>query len=261
MQKRRILEKDVEEKFGVPPCLVTSLQALAGDSVDGYPGIPGCGIKRAAGLLRAYGSIPGIFKNLNRVPWPQLRHELKRKGAPDLVAMYKKLAKLRANVPLAVNIFEQMEMKPVLKSHLEAILSAIEAPAWALQSVFGVDRQHLRLVPSPPGDPLAWWREEQKYGPQILPEIPQAGYYKRRLVLGGAEVAAMIWLEPSSMEGQSYLRCTVDGSARDPFSEWVRLAQQPISLKAFELMVANAAHARSGGPTIRRLTRANQSTA
>ncbi len=248
MQKRRSLAKDVEAKFGVPPRLVTSLQALAGDSVDGYPGIPGCGMKRAAELLRGYGSIPGIFKNLDRIPWPGLRHALKRKDAADLVAMYKKLARLRTDVPTDPDILEKMAMKPVMRQHLEAILKAIEAPTWAMQSIFRVDEQHMRLVPTPAGDPLAWWREEMKFGPQPLPDLPQAGYYKRRLVLGGAEVPAKIWLEPSNMPGHSYLRCMVDGNARDPFSEWARLSQQPIPLKTFEFMVADSAHAKKWRP-------------
>src|SRR5436190_24203307 len=47
----------IREKFGVNPPLIPDLLALAGDAVDGYPGIPGIGAKTAAQLLNRHGPI------------------------------------------------------------------------------------------------------------------------------------------------------------------------------------------------------------
>ncbi len=49
--------EDVENKYGVPPRLMTDLLGLMGDSVDDIPGVPGIGPKRARELLQTYGSL------------------------------------------------------------------------------------------------------------------------------------------------------------------------------------------------------------
>lgn len=61
-------EKDVQEKYGVPPSLYSEFATLRGDSSDGLPGVAGIGPKRAALLLAEYGSIEGILDNLDKLP-------------------------------------------------------------------------------------------------------------------------------------------------------------------------------------------------
>src|SRR5687767_89434 len=61
-------EKDVEEKYKVPPRLYAEFATLRGDSSDGLPGVQGIGPKRAALLLDEYGSIDGIVDNLDKLP-------------------------------------------------------------------------------------------------------------------------------------------------------------------------------------------------
>lgn len=61
-------EKDVEEKYKVPPSLYAEFATLRGDSSDGLPGVQGIGPKRAALLLTEYGSIEGILQNLDKLP-------------------------------------------------------------------------------------------------------------------------------------------------------------------------------------------------
>ena len=46
---------EVFEKFGVAPEKVTDIQALAGDSTDNIPGVPGIGVKTAALLINEFG--------------------------------------------------------------------------------------------------------------------------------------------------------------------------------------------------------------
>ncbi|MEY2565442.1 MAG: 5-3 exonuclease [Verrucomicrobiota bacterium] len=77
----------VREKFGVDPPLIPDLLALVGDAADGYPGIPGIGMKGAAELLNRHGPIENFSADI----LGQQR---------DLALLFKKLATLRTDAPL-----------------------------------------------------------------------------------------------------------------------------------------------------------------
>ena len=47
MKNKFINEEDIINKFGVKPEKVIDVQALAGDSSDNVPGVPGIGVKTA----------------------------------------------------------------------------------------------------------------------------------------------------------------------------------------------------------------------
>jgi len=53
--------------FGVWPEQIADFLALAGDSVDNIPGVPGVGKKTAVALLQHFGSLDAIYANLDRV--------------------------------------------------------------------------------------------------------------------------------------------------------------------------------------------------
>ncbi|MFA5173229.1 MAG: DNA polymerase [Candidatus Paceibacterota bacterium] len=58
-------EKAVKERFGVEAKQVVDYKGLAGDSSDNIKGIPGVGPKTAVPLLNEFGTIEGIFKNID----------------------------------------------------------------------------------------------------------------------------------------------------------------------------------------------------
>jgi 5'-3' exonuclease len=59
---------EVEAEYGVTPEQYGEFAMLRGDPSDGLPGVAGIGPVRAAKLLRAYGSIEGIFGHLAALP-------------------------------------------------------------------------------------------------------------------------------------------------------------------------------------------------
>lgn len=61
MKLKTITHEGVMEKFGVAPDRVVDVQALAGDSVDNVPGVPGIGIKTAAQLIDEFGSLQTLL--------------------------------------------------------------------------------------------------------------------------------------------------------------------------------------------------------
>ncbi|MTV47253.1 5'-3' exonuclease H3TH domain-containing protein, partial [Streptococcus pneumoniae] len=52
---KRFGEKEVGEKFGVPPTQLGDVLSLMGDSSDNIPGVPGIGPKTAAQLVLHFG--------------------------------------------------------------------------------------------------------------------------------------------------------------------------------------------------------------
>jgi len=64
------------EKFGVEPYLVPDALALIGDTSDNIPGVKGIGPKSAAKLLNEYGSIAGIYSNIDEMKQSKQKENL-----------------------------------------------------------------------------------------------------------------------------------------------------------------------------------------
>ncbi|MCA1451704.1 DNA polymerase I [Bradyrhizobium sp. BRP22] len=76
MKDRRIGIAEVIEKFGVPPEKVVEVQALAGDSTDNVPGVPGIGVKTAAQLITEYGDLESLLNRAGEIKQPKRRDAL-----------------------------------------------------------------------------------------------------------------------------------------------------------------------------------------
>ncbi|MEH2551700.1 DNA polymerase-1 [Bradyrhizobium sp. AZCC 2262] len=76
MKDRRIGIPEVIEKFGVPPEKVVEVQALAGDSTDNVPGVPGIGVKTAAQLIIEYGDLEQLLFRAGEIKQPKRREAL-----------------------------------------------------------------------------------------------------------------------------------------------------------------------------------------
>ena len=64
------------EKFGVAPEKVVEVQALAGDSTDNVPGVPGIGIKTAAQLITEFGDLETLLARAGDIKQPKRRDSL-----------------------------------------------------------------------------------------------------------------------------------------------------------------------------------------
>jgi DNA polymerase-1 len=76
MKDRRLGIAEVIEKFGVPPDKVVEVQALAGDSTDNVPGVPGIGVKTAAQLIVEYGDLETLLLRAGEIKQPKRREAL-----------------------------------------------------------------------------------------------------------------------------------------------------------------------------------------
>ncbi len=68
--------EQVIERFGVGPESVIDVQALAGDSTDNVPGVPGIGVKTAAELIRTYGDLDTLLERAEEIKQPKRRENL-----------------------------------------------------------------------------------------------------------------------------------------------------------------------------------------
>ncbi len=76
MKNRTIGPDEVVEKFGVGPDKVVDVQALAGDSTDNVPGVPGIGVKTAAQLISDYGDLETLLAKAEEIKQPKRRQSL-----------------------------------------------------------------------------------------------------------------------------------------------------------------------------------------
>lgn len=248
MKRVRKLEADVRKKFGVPPHLVPHVQALSGDTIDGIPGIPGLGQARAAALVRRFGSVDGVLKNVKECRWPQVRKSLRDHGKK--AKTYLRLTTLRRDVPITPE-WESLRLQPIMRDHLKKIVDVLGASA-RMDAIFNLDPQMMRVVDAAE-NPFQWWEDELIAPGQKIPDVPQCGFYERKLIAGGAFVPAKIWREPETdmagePTGREVLRCVVGGKPRDPNAEWTRLSMRPIRREAYKYEVADAEHAKAFRP-------------
>jgi DNA polymerase I len=98
MKNKRIGRDEVFEKFGVWPDKVIDVQALAGDSVDNVPGVPGIGIKTAAELITTYGDLDTLLARAGEIKQPKRREKLLEFA--DQARVSRELVTLKQDVPL-----------------------------------------------------------------------------------------------------------------------------------------------------------------
>ena len=102
MKNKRIGEEEVAEKFGVTPDKVVEVQALAGDSVDNVPGVPGIGIKTAAQLINEYGDLETLLAKADGIKQKKRRENLIEFAEQARIS--KQLVYLKRDVPLPLGL-------------------------------------------------------------------------------------------------------------------------------------------------------------
>jgi DNA polymerase I len=110
MKDRRIGIAEVIEKFGVPPEKVVEVQALAGDSTDNVPGVPGIGIKTAAQLIVEYGDLETLLARAGEIKQPKRREALLENA--DKARISRQLVLLDDKVALEVPLDELAVQEP-----------------------------------------------------------------------------------------------------------------------------------------------------
>ncbi len=123
MKDRAIGRDEVIEKFGVPPEKVVEVQALAGDSVDNVPGVPGIGVKTGAQLIEEYGDLETLLDRAGEIKQPKRREKLIEFA--DQARVSKQLVILKTDVDVDHPIEDFGVIEPEAKT-LIGFLKALE---------------------------------------------------------------------------------------------------------------------------------------
>ena len=124
MKNKFFTPEDVKEKFGVYPERVTDVQALAGDSTDNIPGIPGIGLKTAAELVNMFGSLEGVLEHAAEIKQNKRRELVMAHKEDALISQ--KLVTLKPDVPVELPLQDLRCMAP----HQDILLSLLERHAF-----------------------------------------------------------------------------------------------------------------------------------
>ena len=123
MKNKFISEEDVQNKFGVDSSKVIDVQALAGDSSDNVPGVPGIGVKTAAELINKYGNLEKLLKSAHEIKQNKRRETLIENK--DKAIISKKLVTLKHDAPI-INDLSEFLLKEVDKDKLYKFLREME---------------------------------------------------------------------------------------------------------------------------------------
>ena len=115
--------EEVIEKFGLEPACVVDIQALAGDSTDNVPGVPGIGIKTAADLIREYGDLDSLLARAGEIKQPKRREKLIEFA--EQARMSRELVRLKDDVPIEVPI-EKLGLQEQLSDPLLSFMRTME---------------------------------------------------------------------------------------------------------------------------------------
>ena len=116
-------ENGVVEKFGVPPKSIPDYLALVGDSADGIPGVARWGAKGSATVLAQFLHVEDIPEDPSQWnPAPRGAKGLadNLSEAKEEVALYKALATLRIDVPIAESL-DDLEWTGALRDEYVAL--------------------------------------------------------------------------------------------------------------------------------------------
>jgi DNA polymerase I len=114
--------EEVAARFGGTPDKVIEVQALAGDSSDNIPGVPGVGEKTAVKLIQEFGSVENLLAHLDQVKG---KLQVKLRENAGLARLSKQLVTLRDDVPLDLD-YDNFALTPPDNAALTTLFKELE---------------------------------------------------------------------------------------------------------------------------------------
>ena len=112
------------EKYGFDPIRLIDLKALMGDSSDNIPGVPGIGEKTAMQLLHDFGTLEGVYANIDDERIKKGARTKLQNGEQSAKDSYW-LATIDRNVPLDLDV-EHLPAQDIDETALYDLLTRLE---------------------------------------------------------------------------------------------------------------------------------------
>jgi 5'-3' exonuclease len=107
---------DIAERFGVVPERMADFLALMGDAVDNIPGVPGVGRKTAQTLLKHYGTLDGVYENIDQVARLKFRNATfvaeSLREHRETALLSRRLTAIACDMPLPVSRISELRLQP-----------------------------------------------------------------------------------------------------------------------------------------------------
>ena len=196
----------IQEKYGLPdPKQLIEVKSLMGDTSDNIPGVPGVGEKTALALIQAFGTLDGVYANLedSRIK-PGVRKKLTEHE--DKARLSRTLGTIRLDAPIdtapgtylrgegepakAAALLAELEMHSLIpRLGLDGMTAPDAAPApertlapWDPAAAGG--RLYLLALPTPKNQPAPGWAAVSGSGAAARPRLGRGERLRRSLPAG-----------------------------------------------------------------------------
>ncbi|MBR5124999.1 MAG: DNA polymerase I [Clostridia bacterium] len=154
------------EKYGVRPDQFVDVKALMGDSSDNIPGVPGIGEKTALKLISEFGSLDGIYEQLETAKHtPSVRKKLTE--GKESAYLSQSLARIYREVPLGITL-EDVKTTPMDKTRARELFIRYEFSGFIKR--FGITEE--TVAPVAPAELTLFdvvdelpWNDSENSGP------------------------------------------------------------------------------------------------
>jgi len=161
----------VHEKWSVAPEQTRDVLALMGDTSDNIPGVPGIGSKTAAELIREFGSLDAVYRELERVPRASVRENLR--AHREQAYLSRELATVLTDCEIG-RTWEELRRAPIRKEALGALAKRYELQRLErLAEAEGVD-DATAGPPAPARDPALRGSAAETEAPGVKLMIPES---------------------------------------------------------------------------------------
>lgn len=92
----------IKEEYGLTPQQLIDVKGLEGDKSDNIPGVDGIGPKKAIGFIQKYGSIEGLYENIDEVSGKKTKQTLIDSEA--IAYLSKKIGTIVKNAPVEIDL-------------------------------------------------------------------------------------------------------------------------------------------------------------
>ncbi len=173
IKNKLIGEAEVIEKFGVPPRQVVDVQALAGDSIDNVPGVPGIGVKTAAEMIREHGDLETLLAHASAIKQKMRRERLIEFA--EQARLSRRLVELDCHVPVT----RALDTTAVEQPDAHTLLTFLRAMEFnsltrRIATAFGVEEGPFAAAPAEPATHETPVRARDPEKPEVHPECGPA---------------------------------------------------------------------------------------